>query len=163
MSAINYRIKLERLEGMVKLKHKTSRALAPKEERILRRYARDIVMYIKEQWPVDTGTSRSAWTWGIEGVEGNFAINLTNRMYYASFVHYRGSPKAPGRHGNWLTPAVYEELVPEAWNQFRDRLYGDMIAEIDRTEMELAKHQKMGLVQVIQTFEDIFHPWQAVI
>jgi hypothetical protein len=163
MSAINYRIKLERLEGMVKLKHKTSRRLAPRELQILRRYARDIIAYIREQWPVDTGTSRAAWTYGVEGLDGNYAINLENRIWYSSWVHYKGSPKGRGRHGKWLTPAVYEGLVPQAWNQFRDRLYGDMIREIDRTEIELAKRQKMGLVQVAQTFEDIFHPWQAVI
>ncbi len=162
MSAINYRIKLQRLEGMVKLKHKTSRRLAPREEKILERYARDIVSYIRDQWPVDTGTSRAAWSWRLDTVEGNYAINLTNRMYYASFVHYRGSPKAPGRHGKWLTPAVYEMLVPQAWNNYRDRLYGDMLREIERTEIELAKKQKMGLVQVVQTFDDIYSQWLAI-
>ena len=163
MSAINYRIKLQRLEGMVKLKHKTSRRLAPREVQLLRRYARDIVSYIQDQWPVDTGTSRAAWTYGVETVEGSYAINLENRMWYSSYVHYRGSPKAPGRHGKWLTPAVYEEVVPEAWDKYRDRLYGDMLQEIERTEAEMAKRQRMGLVQVAQTFEDIFHPWQAVL
>ena len=162
MSAINYRIKLQRLEGMVKLKHKTSRRLAPREEKILERYARDIVSYIRDQWPVDTGTSRAAWSWRLDTVEGNYAINLTNRMYYASFVHYRGSPKAPGRHGKGLTPAVYEMLVPQAWNNYRDRLYGDMLREIERTEIELAKKQKMGLVQVVQTFDDIYSQWLAI-
>jgi len=163
MPAINYRIKLQRLEGMVKLKHKTSRRLAPREEKILERYARDIVSYVREQWPVDTGTSRAAWAWGVDAMEGNYAINLENRMWYSSYVHYRGSPKAPGRHGRWLTPAVYEEVVPEAWAKYGDRLYGDMLREIERTEAELVKRQKMGLVQVVQTFEDIFHPWQAVL
>ena len=162
MSAINYRIKLQRLEGMVKLKHKTSRRLAPREEKILERYARDIVSYIRDQWPVDTGTSRAAWSWRLDTVEGNYAINLTNRMYYASFVHYRGSPKAPGRHGRWLTPAVYEELVPEAWDKYEARLYADMAREIIRTEAELAKKQKMGLVQVVQTFDDIYSQWLAI-
>ena len=162
MSAINYRIKLERLEGMVKLKHKTSRRLAPREERILERYAREIISYIREQWPVDTGTSRAAWSWRLDTVEGNYAINLTNRIHYASWVHYKGSPKARGRHGKWLTPAVYEYLVPQAWNQFRDRLYGDMIAEIDRTEIELAKREKTGIVQVVQTFEDLYTQWLAI-
>lgn len=162
MSAINYRIKLQRLEGMVKLKHKTSRRLAPREEKILERYARDIVSYVRDQWPVDTGTSRAAWSWRLDTVEGNYAINLTNRMYYASFVHYRGSPKAPGRHGRWLTPAVYEEVVPEAWAKYRDRLYADMSREIIRTEAELAKKPKMGLVQVVQTFDDIYSQWLAI-
>ena len=162
MSAINYRIKLQRLEGMVKLKHKTSRRLAPREEKILERYTRDIVSYIRDRWPVDTGTSRAAWSWRLDTVEGNYAINLTNRMYYASFVHYRGSPKAPGRHGRWLTPAVYEELVPEAWDKYEARLYADMAREIIRTEAELAKKQKMGLVQVVQTFDDIYSQWLAI-
>ena len=162
MPAINYRIKLQRLEGMVKLKHKTSRRLAPREEKILERYARDIVSYIREQWPVDTGTSRAAWSWRLDTVEGNYAINLTNRMWYSSYVHYRGSPKGPGRHGKWLTPAVYELLVPQAWNNYRDRLYGDMLREIERTEIELAKKQKMGLVQVVQTFDDIYSQWLAI-
>lgn len=162
MSAINYRIKLQRLEGMVKLKHKTSRRLAPREEKILERYARDIVSYVRDQWPVDTGTSRAAWSWRLDTVEGNYAINLTNRMYYASFVHYRGSPKAPGRHGRWLTPAVYEEVVPEAWDKYGDRLYADMGREIIRTEAELAKKPKMGLVQVVQTFDDIYSQWLAI-
>jgi len=162
MSAINYRIKLQRLEGMVKLKHKTSRRLAPREEKILERYARDIVSYVREQWPVDTGTSSAAWSWRLDTVEGNYAINLTNRMWYASFVHYRGSPKAPGRHGRWLTPAVYEEVVPEAWDKYGDRLYADMAREIIRTEAELAKKPKMGLVQAVQTFDDIYSQWLAI-
>jgi len=163
MSAIHYRIKLERLEGIVKLKHKTTRRLAPREEKILERYARDIVSYIQSRWPVDTGTSRAAWTWGVDAMEGNYAINLENRMHYASFVHYRGSPKAPGRHGRWLTASVFEEVVPEAWGVMRGRLYGDMLAEIERTEIELAERQKVGIIQVARTFEDIFHPWQAAI
>tara|TARA_R110000824_G_scaffold24941_4_gene87318 strand:- start:10002 stop:10493 length:492 start_codon:yes stop_codon:yes gene_type:complete len=163
MPAINYRIKLQRLEGMVVLKHKTTRRLAPREIQILRRYARDIVSYIQERWPVDTGTSRAAWTYGVETVEGSYAINLENRMWYSSYVHYRGSPKAPGRHGNWLVPAVYEDVVPEAWDKYGDRLYADLAREIIRTEKELFKKPKMGLIQVAQTFEDIFHPWQAVL
>tara|TARA_Y100000310_G_scaffold33799_1_gene31937 strand:- start:142 stop:630 length:489 start_codon:yes stop_codon:yes gene_type:complete len=162
MSAIHYRIKLERLEGIVKLKHKTTRRLAPREEKILERYARDIVSYIRSRWPVDTGTSRAAWSWRLDTVEGNYAINLTNRMHYASFVHYRGSPKAPGRHGKWLTPSVFEEVVPEAWSVVRGRLYGDMMREIERTEIELAEKEKMGIVQVVQTFEDIYEQWMAI-
>ena len=36
------------------------------------------------------------------------------------------------------------------------------LREIERTEIELAKKQKMGLVQVVQTFDDIYSQWLAI-
>lgn len=156
MSAINFRIKLQKLDDIVRREHGSSRRLVPAEERILDRTATEIVRYIRSQWPVDTGTSRAAWAWRTSASPGDYAINLTNRMHYASFVHYRGSPKAPGRHGKWLTPSVFEEVVPEAWGAVRDRFYREMTREIERTERQLqAQQPQIGLVQIW----DIFHPW----
>lgn len=164
MSAIRIPIMLTSVDGAITRLHGSPRRLAPNEERRLDDWADEIIRRVRAEWPVDTGTSRAAWTFLSSGQPGEVSITLKNPMWYSSFVHYRGSPKAKGRHGDWLVPSVYEELIPKVWADVKDRVISTMIREVEITEKAYQRRQKEGggLLGVVETFMDIFHPWKEM-
>ena len=164
MSAIRVPIMLTSVDGAIARLHGSPRALAPNEERKLVDWSYEIISRIRAEWPVDTGTSRAAWTFVNSYQPGEVSITLKNPMWYSSFVHYRGSPKAKGLHGHWLVPSVYEELIPRIWANVVDDVVSSMIKEVEITEKAYQRRQKErgGLLGVVETFMDIFHPWKEM-
>ena len=164
MSAIRIPIRLQSVDRAITRLHGFPRRLAPSEERKLDDWGYEIIKRVRDKWPVDTGTSRAAWNFVSSNQPGDVSITLENPMWYASFVHYRGSPKAKGRHGDWLVPAVYEELIPQVWAELQERIVRSMIREVEITEKEYRRQQQErgGLLGVIDAFTDIFHPWKEM-
>jgi len=164
MSAIRIPIRLQSVDRAIARLHGFPRRLAPREERKLDDWGYEIIKRIRAKWPVDTGTSRAAWNFVSSNQPGDVSITLENPMHYSSFVHYRGSPKAKGRHGDWLTPSVYEELIPRIWAELQDRIVSSMIREVEITEKEYKRRQEeIGAApSAIDTFTAIFHPWQEM-
>jgi|694.fasta_scaffold02225_41 hypothetical protein len=106
--------------------HGGLRALTPDEESIVYLFGEDLVRYIVQAWPVDTGTSQDAFSFYVSGDPAQgFGIVVENPMYYAQYVHLKGAdPDAP----------LWRTLFPEAWASVKPGLLRALFAEIDATE-----------------------------
>lgn len=106
MAAVIFRANLTSLDLFVRQAHGEWRELTPLEAAILLDGIERTVDYIKEQWPVDTGTSKDSWTYDTSGANERASwVEFQNPMYYAEFVHYPG--------GNPENP-IWRWLIPEA-------------------------------------------------
>lgn len=115
------------------------RALTPDEEGVLYAYGEDLLRYIVEAWPVDTGTSQDAFSFYTAGDPGQgFGIVVENPMFYAQYVHMAGEdPDSP----------LWRSLFPEAWASVKPGLLRDLFAEIDATEAERARVETAKLAK----------------
>ena len=102
------------------------RALTPDEEGVLYLFGEELVAYIVQAWPVDTGTSQDAFSFYTSGDPAQgFGIVVENPMYYAQYVFLKGEdPDSP----------LWRTLFPEAWASIKPRLLRALFAEIDATE-----------------------------
>ena len=120
-------IRLKSVEAYVRQKHGSLRELGVDELRIVDTYAERIVDAIQSQWPVDTSTSRDAFTYTLlPGRDIGFTIE--NDVDYAEYVH----------EGLW------ERLIPEVWDGYRGAMVADLRDAVDETESVIASEKAAG-------------------
>lgn len=113
--------------------HGGLRALTPDEEGVLYLFGEELLRYIVEAWPVDTGTSQDAFSFYTSADPGQgFGIVVENPMFYVQYVHRAGEdPDSP----------LWRTLFPEAWASVKPGLLKALFAEIDKTEAERAARE----------------------
>ena len=114
--------------------HGAPRGLSTTEIAVLDEHAGRIVDAIADAWPVDTSTSRDAWTHLLETTAGNVAITLINDVDYAEYVHHKGEGPDP----------LWETLLPETVKAAAPALNADMRAAIEETEARYQALKKAG-------------------
>lgn len=129
--AIEQPVRLRSIEAFILSVHGGVRNLTTEESLVMRRWVNQIVAYIKENWPVDTRTSRDLWTSTASiGIAGSVGFTIENPMHYARWVHRSGTP---------VEPRLHTVLIPEAISQFIKQLMTDLKIAIIRTEQELSE------------------------
>ena len=133
--AVSGDIRLRSIEEYIQRRHGKTRNTTPREEDVINRHADRVVQYVKDNWPVDTGTSRDRWLFEYKATAGRLSLFIENPMFYSEYVHRTGgSPDNP----LWL------RLVPEAWGMFKEDMLTDVRRQINATERELERKQRAG-------------------
>ena len=127
MAGIEVPVELSSVSAYLLNRHGSRRELSVRELDVLDAFATDIVNDIADRWPVDTSTSRDAFTFTIDGEGIGFTIE--NDADYAEWIHRAGEP---------ADPPLWETLIPEVFESYRGDLVAAMKAAIDETEAELA-------------------------
>ena len=137
--SVEVNIRLRSIEQHIRRRHGKDRKPTPNERFIIRSHVEDILNYIKRRWPVDTGTSRDRWMYRLSFNVGELFVRLENPMFYAEYVHNAGgSPEDP----------LWEPLVKEAFQAFKDAMNEAVAREVDKTERALiAKQQRTRLTR----------------
>jgi hypothetical protein len=143
MSRIEVPIKLKSIEAYIIKKHGRLRQLTDKEVAVVELEADRILRYIKRNWPVDTGRSRSTWTYTINRTPGALSINIANRTYYSSWVTEKGDPtvREAGEKA-----ALFYRLVPEAFRERKTAILNRTKRAIDKTEDELLVAKELASI-----------------
>lgn len=85
----------------------------------------ELLTYVRQRWPVDTGTSRAAWAWEICAAPGKCSITLENPMFYASDITRDGLPD---------DEPLWSELIAEAWASIGQSFYEQILPEVDKEQ-----------------------------
>ena len=125
MGAVRATIRLASLEAKIREAHGSPRALVPDETDVVRKWGELMLDFVQASWPVDTGTSRDAWSFYIDPSPGSMAIVIENPMFYADYVF---------RAGDITRSPIWEVIIVEAWSLARQGLILEAKAAIDRTE-----------------------------
>lgn len=131
---IEVTLRLKSVEAYLKREHGSVRSLAVDEISILERYGEAIVEDIQAAWPVDTSTSRDAFTFTSTDYDA-IAIVVENTADYAEFVHLKGTDPEP---------PLYETLIPTVWDAYKVDLAAELKAAIDRTEATILAERAKG-------------------
>lgn len=131
---IEVELRLTSAEAHLKRTHKAVRSLSVDELSILERFGEAIVEDIQGAWPVDTSTSRDAFTFTTTDRE-RIAIVIENDADYAEYVHRKGT--AP-------EPPLWETLIPSVWDRYKADLARDLRAAIDATEALIEAERAKG-------------------
>jgi hypothetical protein len=162
MSRIEVPIKLKSIEAYVVEKHGRLRQLTDKEIAVVELEADRILRYIRRNWPVDTGRSRSTWNYTIDRTPGSLSIILSNRTYYSSWVTNKGDPtvREAGERA-----ALFYELVPEAFRKRKQAILNRTKRAIDKTEDELLVAKELAGaipgVDKVQRVFDLLNPYSG--
>lgn len=132
MSRIDVTIKLTDMIAYLRKKHGDDRPLTPKEVAALRVMGNDMLRVIKQNWPVDTGTSRGAWSYSINPSPRSIAFVFTNRAWYSSWITRRG--ERPVKDGG---SPLFRRLLPAVWNAAKPKTFRLLREAIDKTELAL--------------------------
>ena len=133
--AVSVEIRLKTIEEYIKRRHGKTRNTTPREEQVIDVYANRVVQYVKDNWPVDTGTSRDRWLFEYKATAGRLSLLIENPMYYSEYVHRSGgSPENP----------LWVRLVPEAWSIVKESMLSDLKRQINATERALERRQSEG-------------------
>ncbi len=144
MGAVRVTIRLKSVDDYIRRKHGRPRAFVPNETRALAAWGDRMMQYIKDRWPVDTGTSRDRWEYYIDPTPGTMAIVIENPMYYADFVHYVG--------GNADNP-LWSSLIPEAFNLIKSAMLTAAYNAVDATERAIERRRRAGMTGREATIE----------
>lgn len=128
-------IRFKSLDDYIAKQRGRQRAMTPPEMDAVYRFADRMLQYIKDRWPVDTGTSRDKWTYELNPTPGQMGLTIENEMYYAEYVHLAG--------GTAESP-LWETLLPEAFNLVKDALLSAALAAVDQTERRVARDIARG-------------------
>jgi len=135
MGAVRFTIRLRTLDEYITKQHGRRRAMTPTEQGELARFADRMIEYIKDRWPVDTGTSRDRWQYFLNPTPGEMAVIVENEMFYADYVHYAG--------GSAEDP-LWKTLIPEAFGIISAALMSAALAAVDRTERAIERQRRAG-------------------
>lgn len=153
MPAVQVEIELKGIEAYVKKKTRGQpRPLSPVEVETLYYWADLMLVYIKNQWPIDTGTSRDRWSLVADTSPGRMALFVENPMYYASYVHRAGTP---------AEPPLWEVLVPQAWALFKLPLNQAVYKAIDKTARTAEEKATSDASYLERIFEQFRNPDRA--
>ena len=131
MGEVSAEIKLQSIDRFIKRKHGSYRRLTIRETNILHQYISDMTSAIESQWPILTGYSIVRWTWRDGSRLGDTKFFLENKAWYADWVHPKGVRRS---NWIWLGRALWQDLIPEVFNEFKPGLLSDLKKEIERTE-----------------------------
>ncbi len=140
---IEYPIRLRTIEAYIRLRHGSDRDMSADEIQVLQEWAGVIVDDIANQWPVDTSTSRDAFSYTIELDGVGFVI--LNDADYAQYVHRAGTP---------AEPALFETLIPEVVDANIEAMFAAMRRAVDTTEAQIAmvrpgKKRQRGILDIL--------------
>lgn len=128
-------IRLTSTEAYLARRHGSTRTLSVTELDILDRHADELVQQIENAWPVDTSTSRDAFTYLVQGRRDRIGIVIENDVDYVQFVHEAGAPP---------DPPLWRTLIPQLWAARRAAVLADMERAIDATERLIDDEARKG-------------------
>lgn len=143
-----YPVRLRSVEAFIREVHGSDRALTATEILTIDEYAGAMLDDIQDAWPVDTSTSRDAWTYDLEESPGDIRITFSNDTYYVQYVHLSGEDEP-----------LWESLVPSVVQRYASDLLLAVRADILATEREIARNQAFGgrgLVDIIARRPEVF-------
>ncbi len=152
MAGVTYPVRLKSIEDYVRLVNGGPRELVKAERDILDEYAGQILEDIENAWPVDTSTSRDAWTYTIVARQDWMGFVLDNDVDYAEFVHYAGSP---------ASPALWETLLPSTVQAYAPGLLQSLRTEIAVTQRRIAEDKRKGGRGFLSVVQRILRPTRA--
>lgn len=114
------------------------RPLTPRETMVLTKQAQAMLRVIKLNWPVDTGSSRGAWSVYINPSPNSVAIIFENPMWYSSWVTEKTKPTV-AEAGQ--TAALYRKLIPAVWKAAKPKTIRLMKEAITKTQKQLEAGQ----------------------
>lgn len=146
MPRIEVTIRLTSIEEHLRREYGSVRVLQPPETAVVRAFMDTMIGFIKDSWPVDTGTSRDSWSYRIVSDGEQVAVEVTNQMPYASYVHPAGTPE-----GEWY----WQQLVTETWLETRAMLVARLKERITETEdrrrrLREGGESEIGIVRILQ-------------
>ena len=118
-------IRLTSIEAYLVNRHGSARGLGVDELDVLDAGAAAMVQDIENAWPVDTSTSRDAFTYVVQGRRDRVGIVIENDVDYVQFVHYAGEQPEP---------PLWRTLIPETWAAHKAGILADLQRAIDETE-----------------------------
>lgn len=122
---LEYPVELRSIESYVSQKHGSLRFIALNEIDVLDQWAGDIVDQIEREWPVDTSTSRDAFSY----VLNQFGFTILNNCDYVEYITRAGETTV--RDGG---APLYETLIPDVIDQYVPGLLAAMRDAVDATE-----------------------------
>lgn len=124
-------VRLQSIEQYIIQQHHGFRYLELNEIQTLDQWAGDIVQTIEDEWPVDTSTSRDAFSYTLmEG--GDVGFTILNDVDYVEYIHRKGTPSiAEGG-----TP-LYAELIPQVIQQYKEGMLQALRDAVDVSEAAL--------------------------
>ena len=134
MMGVEMPIPLKTVMAAIERLHGSPRQLSTTEIAILDAHAGAIVDDIADAWPVDTSTSRDAWTHILDTTRGDIGFTVVNDVFYVEYVHRAGEGPDP----------LYESLVPEVVRAHAPGLNADMIDAIKETEARYQAFKRAG-------------------
>lgn len=121
-------VRLQSIEQYIIQKHNGFRYLELNEIQTLDQWAGDIVQTIEDEWPVDTSTSRDAFSYTLMEV-GEVGFTILNDVDYVEYIHRKGTPSiAEGG-----TP-LYAELIPQVIQQYKEGMLQALRDAVDVSE-----------------------------
>lgn len=145
-------IRLTSTEAYLARRHGSTRTLSVTELDILDRHADELVQQIENAWPVDTSTSRDAWTYTVIGRADWMGFILDNDVDYAEFVHYAGAP---------ASPALWETLLPATVATYAPGLLAALRTEAAATQRRIADNQRQGGRGLLAVLQRVIRPATA--
>ena len=130
MAGVGVDIRLKSIDNYITKAHGSPRALAPDEVELLSFWMGVVIQYIRNRWPVETGTSRDRWNFHLNPTPGQMGIVIENPMYYAEFVHRKGE-----------SGELWRSLIPEAWNAVKVLALAALRKKIDENEAKIKRLQ----------------------
>ena len=152
MAGITYPVRLKSIEDYIRLINGAPRQMVKSERDILDDYAGQILADIENAWPVDTSTSRDAWTYTVIGRADWMGFILDNDVDYAEFVHYAGAP---------ASPALWETLLPATVATYAPGLLAALRTEAAATQPRIADNQRQGGRGLLAVLQRVIRPATA--
>ena len=124
---IDFDIKLQSVERHLRRKHGSRRILTAGEFLVLISGGQDVLLQLREGWPIVTG--RSIAGWDVEPVQRPFiGYHVTNSVDYAQYVH---------RTGEGPDPLYTQQLLA-----IRDQVLPPIIERLKQTITETEKYSQ---------------------
>lgn len=121
-------VELASIASYIVSRHGKFRYLELNEIQTLDQWAGDIVEKIEEEWPVDTSTSRDAFSYTLM-TGGRVGFTITNDVDYVQYIHAAGTgPES----------ALVDTLIPEIVQDYTSGLLVAMRAAVEVAELVLA-------------------------
>ena len=133
---------LQSIERFIVMVHGSPRQLSLSEILVMQAHVDAMLDEIVAGWPVDTSSSRDAWTYTTNSVVGDVSFTLDNRVEYVEFVHFAGDPTL-----------LIDGFVPDVIDAHLPAMLADMKAEILATEIRIKANRARGgrgFIDVIQ-------------
>lgn len=125
--SIDLDIRLRSVERHLRRKHGESRVLSAGEFMVLLSGAQDVLIQLRNRWPVVTGRSRAGWD--VAPIQTPFlGYRVTNDVDYAQYVH---------RAGEGPSPLWEEQMII-----IRDEILPPIIDRLNRTITETERYSQ---------------------
>lgn len=143
---LEYPVEMRSIRDYVVRVNAGPRGLTADEIGVLDEWAARILDDIEESWPVDTSTSRDAFSYTVQGRRDRVGFTIYNDADYVQYIHRAGAPSiAEGG------APLYETLIPTMVDRHLAGLFAELRREIDTTQRRLVAERARGggLVDII--------------